>query len=269
MTAPGGPVTGTGGPDTGTPGAPGGSGCTGDCSGTGFFDLLGETYDSYRPPDAARTRQEVDLLAAACARPVGTAVDLMCGQGRHSLELARRGWRVTAVDRVAGLLGLLGERARAQGLGDLVDIVRADAFEFRHTGRADLVALLGNSFGFAADRAACAGLLNALTAATAADGLLAVEVFDPVRRADRHLWSKRFPGGSLTKRRHWDPVGSTEHMRVDLAGTGPTRSTCYRQYTPPAEEFVALAGGAGWRARPAAAWPSNDSTLFLLRREAP
>lgn len=43
---------------------------------------------------------EVDQLLALTHPPDGAAaLDLACGPGRHSIELARRGYRVTGVDR--------------------------------------------------------------------------------------------------------------------------------------------------------------------------
>jgi len=47
------------------------------------------------------TRQEVDaLLAAAPVDEDSVILDLCCGQGRHSLELARRGFKhVSGIDR--------------------------------------------------------------------------------------------------------------------------------------------------------------------------
>ncbi|MBP9891889.1 MAG: class I SAM-dependent methyltransferase, partial [Planctomycetes bacterium] len=47
------------------------------------------------------TVKEVDLLIKATGlEPNDKILDLCCGQGRHSLELARRGYRhVTGVDR--------------------------------------------------------------------------------------------------------------------------------------------------------------------------
>jgi 2-polyprenyl-3-methyl-5-hydroxy-6-metoxy-1,4-benzoquinol methylase len=40
-----------------------------------------------------------DLLALVALAPGARVLDLCCGPGRHSIELATRGYRVTAVDR--------------------------------------------------------------------------------------------------------------------------------------------------------------------------
>ena len=43
---------------------------------------------------------EVEFVVSALGIEPGAAVlDLCCGMGRHSVELARRGYRVTGVDR--------------------------------------------------------------------------------------------------------------------------------------------------------------------------
>jgi len=54
------------------------------------------------------------LIQAAEMLPPARALDLACGPGRHTLYLARLGWRVTAVDSSAVAIGSL--RANAAGL---------------------------------------------------------------------------------------------------------------------------------------------------------
>lgn len=64
---------------------------------------------------------EVDGLAP------GRALDLAAGEGRNSVWLARRGWRVTAVD--FSTVGLEKARRLAEAAGVDVELVRADATE--------------------------------------------------------------------------------------------------------------------------------------------
>ena len=76
---------------------------------------------------AARDRLwsvEPNVTVAEVVGPVtpGRALDLGAGEGRHALWLARRGWRVTAVDFSA--VGI--ERARAQPGADGVEWVVND-----------------------------------------------------------------------------------------------------------------------------------------------
>jgi SAM-dependent methyltransferase len=78
--------------------------------------------------DAPMVGAELDgLLAREQAprqRPYGSALDLGCGTGRWSIELARRGWQVVGVDVVAK--AIRGARQRAQDEGVDVTFVEGD-----------------------------------------------------------------------------------------------------------------------------------------------
>jgi ubiquinone/menaquinone biosynthesis C-methylase UbiE len=66
------------------------------------------------------------------------ALDLGCGEGRHSIHLARRGWDVTALDLEPRALA--EARARARKAGVRVRFVRGNALDLRFPdGRFDLV----------------------------------------------------------------------------------------------------------------------------------
>src|SRR5260370_5939737 len=60
------------------------------------------------------TEQEIDLLVKSVGlEPNDRILDLCCGQGRHVLELARRGFNnATPLDRPRHLVRLGGKRAR-------------------------------------------------------------------------------------------------------------------------------------------------------------
>lgn len=95
------------------------------------------------------TRRDVDtLIAAAGLVPDDRILDLCCGQGRHCLELARRGYtRVVGIDRSRYLIRLARRRARLSGL--TVAFQEGDARKFRANENAfDCVTIMGNSFGY-------------------------------------------------------------------------------------------------------------------------
>jgi len=79
--------------------------------------------------DPAHVVSAADPLLAQAAEmlPPGRALDLACGPGRHSLYLARLGWRVTAVDSSPVAIRLL--RAQKAGLPideHLADLARGE-----------------------------------------------------------------------------------------------------------------------------------------------
>ncbi|MGB7962482.1 MAG: methyltransferase domain-containing protein [Propionicimonas sp.] len=49
----------------------------------------------------------------------GQALDLGCGEGRHAIWLASKGWRVTAVDHSTVAIGRLQGRAAVLGLDNV------------------------------------------------------------------------------------------------------------------------------------------------------
>jgi SAM-dependent methyltransferase len=79
--------------------------------------------------------------------PAGSALlDLCCGHGRHTIEFARRGFRLTGVDRNTRYL----DHARRRAAGENLDIefVQDDMRTFRRTGTFDGVTNLLTSFGY-------------------------------------------------------------------------------------------------------------------------
>lgn len=75
-------------------------------------------------------------------------LDLCCGQGRHSLELAERGYaHVTGLDRSRYLVRLARHRARKRNLNVIFREGDARQLRFR-PGSFHCVLILGNSFGY-------------------------------------------------------------------------------------------------------------------------
>lgn len=94
--------------------------------------------------------EEVEAVISLLGIEPGTSVlDLPCGAGRHSLELARRGYRVTGVDRTAGYLQTAREQAEAEGLE--LELVQGDMREFVRPATFDAAINLFTSFGYFED----------------------------------------------------------------------------------------------------------------------
>ncbi len=96
---------------------------------------------------AGEAQQAAALLEVT---PGAHLLDLCCGPGRHTIELARLGYRVTGVDRTASYLDKSRERAAAADLE--VELVEASMLEFRRDGAFDGAINLLSSFGYFEDR---------------------------------------------------------------------------------------------------------------------
>jgi len=104
-----------------------------------LFTGYAATYD--REVFTQGTQSEVDFIEGEIAGDKGCAIlDLGCGTGRHSIELARRGYRVTGIDLSADQLA--AARAKAGAAGVRVEFLRRDARGFRFKRRFGLAIML-------------------------------------------------------------------------------------------------------------------------------
>jgi SAM-dependent methyltransferase len=92
-----------------------------------FFDAHAPIYD--QNVFTKNTTKEVDFLIEELALPpAGSVLDVGCGTGRHSIELAKRGYAVTGLDLSAEMLARATEASTAAGLN--VEWIYADATRF-------------------------------------------------------------------------------------------------------------------------------------------
>jgi D-alanine-D-alanine ligase len=114
-----------------------------------IFDELYLKTDGDLVENAELTRREIEffLNLMPLARDA-QILDVCCGQGRHALELARRGFvNVAGVDRSAFLLQQA--RSRAKTLGLRVNFHEGDSRTIPLASESfDAALVLGNSFGY-------------------------------------------------------------------------------------------------------------------------
>ena len=93
---------------------------------------------------------QVDGVISLLGIHLGAEIlDLCCGVGRHSLELARRGFVVTGVDRTRSYLDQASRQAKTEGLN--VEFVQEDMRTFCRPDSFDAAVNLFTSFGYFED----------------------------------------------------------------------------------------------------------------------
>lgn len=113
-----------------------------------------------------KTEREVDFLVDALALEWGARIlDVGCGTGRHSLELARRGYQTVGVDISQGMIEVARRGATDDGL--LAEFHVVDARDLRFEDEFDAaICLCEGAFGLAGNeaghRAILAGVARAL-----------------------------------------------------------------------------------------------------------
>lgn len=88
---------------------------------------------------------------AALGHLSGSVLDLGCGLGNLSIEAARRGASVVAVDASPAAIAHVRQVAAAEGLA--LEGVEADLEDYRITGQFDAIAAIGLLMFFGKDRA--------------------------------------------------------------------------------------------------------------------
>jgi len=110
-----------------------------------FFDVHAPIYNQNE--FTKNTVREVDFLLEELELAPGASIlDVGCGTGRHSIELARRGYSLTGVDLSAQMLAQAAAAANASGVH--VEWVRADATRFSLPNQFDAaICLCEGAFG--------------------------------------------------------------------------------------------------------------------------
>lgn len=108
---------------------------------------------------AAQGAALFDREEADRAQPYGRALDLGCGTGRHTMDLAARGWQATGVELVSRALHQAQQRAAAEG--STATFVQGDVTALDR-------AAIGRDYSFFFDLGCFHGLTDAQRAAMAA-----------------------------------------------------------------------------------------------------
>lgn len=102
-------------------------------------------YEKYVESESSRAQVDfvIDKLAL---EPGAKVLDLCCGQGRHLIDLARRGYDVVGLDLSEYMLEKCKTAAAAEGINPT--LVHADMREIGFTAEFDAVISMFTSFGY-------------------------------------------------------------------------------------------------------------------------
>ncbi|MDQ7795081.1 MAG: class I SAM-dependent methyltransferase [bacterium] len=198
---------------------------------------------------------ETDFLEACFKRyapgEVRSVLDVACGSGRFSLELARRGRTVAGIDISRDMIEYLGKKAILEGLP--VEVFARDMREFQLPRRDfDAAVCMTDSFTYLVDIPSVIGHLRAVARHLAPRGLYVVDfgtVVDPGRPfGDPESWEmSRDEVRVVFTGNRWegfDPVRqvATEVLRMEIGERGQgqvfEQKTVKRVLYP--QEFLAL-----------------------------
>lgn len=111
-----------------------------------FRGLALQVWSAMRTPQ--QTQNEVDFLVSKLGlTPGATVLDVPCGNGRHAIELATRGYRIRAIDLAEEYI------VPARALSSAVEFTRGDMRRLALNAQFDGAYCFGNSFGYMDDEA--------------------------------------------------------------------------------------------------------------------
>ncbi len=138
------------------------------------FEEIGEDFEIIFAGQMPRTGAQVEFAIQALRLAPGAHVlDIACGVGRHSIELARRGYQVTGLDLSQTLLNTAAARARRAGVE--VNWVRADMREIPFTQEFDAAFNIFSSWGYLESEAEDEKVLAAVARALKPGGAFLLE----------------------------------------------------------------------------------------------
>ena len=137
-----------------------------------LYTSLAEYYDAIYRRRAERIGEEIDFVEEVFREDaeleVRRVLDLACGTGIPTLELARRGYEVTGLDLHEEMLAVAREKARNEGLN--IKFLQGDALEISFEEEFDAVTMFFSSIMYF-DDSAIQGLFNSVKRALKPGGV--------------------------------------------------------------------------------------------------
>lgn len=109
------------------------------------FFSEGSPYLSHPLLTSERSAAEIDRVVELVGSVSGRVLDIGCGFGRHSIEMASRHADVTGIDPSQTMIA--AARANAAEANQFVDFICTSGQDFREVARYDLAVCLFTSFG--------------------------------------------------------------------------------------------------------------------------
>lgn len=151
-----------------------------------FSGIYKDIWRKLIPPGLSEA--EVDFVEdVGGLQPGNHVLDLMCGYGRHTLELAKRGYQVMAIDNSPEYIDEINRRSSQEHLQ--VNTSCSAAVHMKLEGSFDMAICMGNSFAFFREEEAIA-ILGHLSDHLRSGGKLLINTWMIAEIAIRHFKEK-------------------------------------------------------------------------------
>jgi SAM-dependent methyltransferase len=174
-----------------------------------YFDgYYKEIWRSLIPEDI--TNKETDfILKYFNLQPGQKVLDIMCGYGRHALQLGSKGVQVTAVDNLPDYILEISDAAKSQNIP--VKGIVSNVLDFNSDEIFDLAICMGNSLNFF-DAIDSSRLLSSVNTQLKEKGHLLINTWSLAEIVIKHF-----------SERSWEQVGEMKHLSSAQYLFHPTR----------------------------------------------
>lgn len=226
-----------------------------------FSGLNSEMWE--RATTSEWTEKEVDFLIETLAVKPGAAIlDIPCGFGRHTIELAKRGFLMTGIDISADYVQKLIRQVEADKLP--VQVIQGDILTTQIEQMFNGAYCLGNSFGYVDYEGMTAfvknvsAFLNPGARFVVNSGLVAESVLPNFPKTGHYVL------GDLTMDINNAYVVNDSYMATELKYTRENRSEthCFKHYVYTLSEIKRLLASYGLRT--IAVYNSTDKETYQL-----
>ena len=184
-----------------------------------YLKVYGHTFTE------ERAEKEAAFVASALGlKPGARVLDLCCGQGRHSVQLAKRGLRVTGLDLNREYLELARRAAEAGNVA--LETVAADMREIPFEHHFDAIVNMYSSFGYLESEAEDLKVLESAAKALRPEGQLLLDMLNrewAVANYIQNDWHSGADGTLYVERRDLDLATSRMHVHFIVVDPNGSR----------------------------------------------
>jgi len=161
-----------------------------------------------------RAEKESAFVASVLdLKPGSSVLDLCCGQGRHSVNLAKRGFKVTGLDLNPDYVELAQQAAKASKVA--IETVAADMRNIPFENKFDAIVNMYSSFGYLESEAEDLKVLESAAKALKRGGSLLLDMLNREWAIDNYIqndWHTGEDGTLYVERRDLELATSRMHV---------------------------------------------------------
>ncbi|WP_010245491.1 class I SAM-dependent methyltransferase [Acetivibrio cellulolyticus] len=139
-----------------------------------FYDEIGKYYDKIFPAG----EEQLGFIEDAAGRKSVRILDVACGSGTYSIELAKRGYKITAVDLEAEMIRKVREKADNEKVDIEAFVCSMTELEGKLSQKYSVLFCIGNSIVHLSSLEEIEGALKQMYSLIESDGAVIIQIMN-------------------------------------------------------------------------------------------